>query len=119
MWRAAGLEEPNAKGAGGSQGARGANDEVSEGEVNNATAGGFISRWGRYPNGRPTVIPPYHATASPVADADTSPAGSPAGASPAADADASPAGSPAGNMQTMTALPPTPLLMPTPAAQPR
>jgi hypothetical protein len=39
MWRAAGLEEPNAKGA---KGAEGGADADAEMEVDNLTAGGFI-----------------------------------------------------------------------------
>ena len=56
MWRAAGLEEPNAKQCGAAGTAIG--DEVAEAEVDNATAGGFFQRHGREATGgRPTVIP--------------------------------------------------------------
>jgi hypothetical protein len=57
MWRAAGLEEPNSNKARDPRGAAG-NEDV-EGEVDNATAGGFFQWMGRDPTGRPTVIPPH------------------------------------------------------------
>eukprot|EP00966_Prymnesium_polylepis_P112347 2598831-Prymnesium_polylepis.1 len=43
MWRAAGLEEPTGKAAK----SKATNQEGGEGEVDNATAGGFFQRWGR------------------------------------------------------------------------
>ena len=62
MWRAAGLEEPNAKAPGGAGG------EVDAGEVDNATAGGFFGMCCRAPLLlAQTVIPP--AAASPAAPA--------------------------------------------------
>ena len=54
-------------------------DQVAEGEVDNAAAGGFFGRYGRDPSGpRPTVIP----QASPAAASPA--AASPAAASPGA-----------------------------------
>jgi hypothetical protein len=48
MWRAAGLEEPNAKGA---KGAEGGADADAEMEVDNLTAGGFFGWMGREQHG--------------------------------------------------------------------
>ena len=58
MWRAAGLEEPCAKrGAAGEREAAGGEEG---GGVDNTTAGGFFSYFGRERYGpRPTVIPPH------------------------------------------------------------
>ena len=58
MWRAAGLEEPNAKGSQTGPGEQ-ADQAAAEGEVDNMEAGGFFARFGREREGpRPTVIPP-------------------------------------------------------------
>ena len=69
MWRAAGLEEPDVKGAVGTS-RNGATNEVAEADVDNTTAGGFFQYLGRDPNGpRPTVIPPMH-TPAPAPEAE-------------------------------------------------
>ena len=71
MWRAAGLEEPDVKGAVGTS-RNGATNEVAEPEadVDNTTAGGFFQYLGRDPNGpRPTVVPPMH-TPAPAPEAE-------------------------------------------------
>ena len=50
MWRAAGLEEPDAKGAKGAEGGADADAEMGT-EVDNLTAGGFFGWMGREQHG--------------------------------------------------------------------
>ena len=45
MWRDAGLEEPNAKGAKGAKGAKEGADADAEMEVDNLAAGGLFFGW--------------------------------------------------------------------------
>jgi len=68
MWRAAGLEEPNAKGQpGGQRDATGDAAAEAGAQVNNMEAGGFFARFGREHNApRATVIPPAAAAPSPA-----------------------------------------------------
>ena len=68
MWRAAGLEEPNAKRQPGGQREAGGEAAAEAGaQVDNMEAGGFFARFGRERNGpRATVIPPAAAAPSPV-----------------------------------------------------
>ena len=68
MWRAAGLEEPNAAHQAGGQGEAGGEAAAEAGaQVDNMEAGGFFARFGRERNGpRATVIPPAAAAPSPA-----------------------------------------------------
>ena len=78
MWRAAGLEEPNAKRQPGGQ--REAAGEAAAwaaaeagAQVDNMEAGGFFARFGRERDGpRATVVPPAAQAAAPLDDSDDS-----------------------------------------------
>ena len=87
MWRAAGLVEPNSKGASGAVAGGG---EVERGEqVDNTTAGGFFQRFGRErdaPRARVIPPPPARATTSP-ADQTTGTLDSDSSPSPDSDSD--------------------------------
>ena len=70
MWRAAGLEEPN---AGWKSGARGAAATWEGGqEVDNTTAGGFFQQYGRERDGPRVRVIPAHVPAAPVEQAGSS-----------------------------------------------